>query len=116
MRFLQLRTQQPAVGQLRDDAIGNAASLPGADTNSTAIRHTSAPWPLAVELYLQGEPRSAAELLREDDPAMMSARASLLWEAGFPTEAREIWTGLTQRYPQSRYALVGRYALDSADY
>lgn len=70
----------------------------------------------AVELYLQGNPLAAAELLVGDDPSMMCARAALLWEAGVPEQAFEVWTALTVQFPASRFALVGRHALDSSNY
>ncbi len=70
----------------------------------------------AVELYLRGNPLAAAELLVGDDPSMMCARAALLWEAGVPEQAFEVWTALTVRFPASRFALVGRHALDSSNY
>ncbi len=70
----------------------------------------------AVELYLRGNPLAAAELLVGDDPSMMCARAALLWEAGVPEQAFEVWTALTVQFPASRFALVGRHALDSSNY
>lgn len=73
-------------------------------------------WAAAVDLYLQGNPSGAAELLVSHDPAMMTARASLLWEAGLPVEAHAVWSALVQQFPESRFALVGHHALDSADY
>lgn len=91
----------------------------GAKSVSSLPRPTAATesrWTAAVEQYLRGNARGAAELLVADDPAMMSARASLLWEAGLPAEAHAVWTALVQQFPESRLALVGRHALDSADY
>lgn len=91
----------------------------GAKTVSSSprpIAATESRWTAAVDQYLRGNPHGAAELLVADDPAMMSARASLLWEAGLPVEAHAVWTALVQQFPESRLALVGRHALDSADY
>lgn len=107
--------RQAVLNQLDPSGRHQVPALPGA-SNVTRPHHTSPLWRQAVERYLQGEPKAAAELLQGDDPAIMSARASLIWEAGFPADAREIWAALAQRFPDSRHALIGRHALDSADY
>ena len=107
--------RQAALNRLISSGPRRLPAMPGSPA-ATEAHHDSPPWRQAVKLYLRGEPAAAAELLRGDDPAMMSARASLTWEAGFPAEAREIWTALAQRFPNSRQALVSRHALDSADY
>lgn len=73
-------------------------------------------WRSAVEQYLAGNPHAAATLLEGDAPAIMSARAMLEWEAGFPERARDLWTTLGRQHPDSRYALVSRYVLESGNY
>ncbi|MBS0206894.1 MAG: hypothetical protein JSS49_28805 [Planctomycetes bacterium] len=71
--------------------------------------------PKAIDLYLSGHPQAAADELPQT-AAELSARAMLEWEAGRLDEVTETWAKLLQLFPDSRYSLSGRLALDAASY
>jgi hypothetical protein len=113
-----------SIGQVSDfrrlvlEALGATPAIQrlSASDETQSVSRAGALWRNAVSLYLNGQPLAAAGLLVADDPAMMSARAMLEWEAGRPTEALEVWIALNRQFPDSRYGLASRYVLESGNY
>ena len=105
------------IGEFRRQVLARLGAVPSfAAATQTPMSEPPAIPPQAIDLYLSGKPHAAAEILQKQSPAALSARAMLEWEAGRLDEAVAAWTRLQQQFPDSRFALAGRYALEMASY
>lgn len=105
------------IGPFRRLVLARLRTVPSfAAATQTQISEPPAIPPYAIDLYLSGNPHAAAGIVLNQLPAALSARAMLEWEAGRLDDAIAAWTSLQQQFPDSRFALAGRYALETASY
>ncbi|NQV26613.1 MAG: hypothetical protein HQ518_19835 [Rhodopirellula sp.] len=67
----------------------------------------------AVRAFAAGETDRAIELLTDEQPELVYARAQLLFEAGRPGESISAYQTLITKFPESRLSIVGRNVLTS---